>query len=151
MGMAHRGRLNVLANFLKKSLQVIFTEFSTNYIPDLVAGDGDVLGRGRTILSAGNRRPRPDDQPHERAGGGAGMIDVNGLIVTRLRVNSFITTLGTLGIGTGLSLVVSGGSNVEGIPFSIQNDFGIKELGAVPLPTFTTCPSRSFSQNRASS
>src|SRR2546423_8949900 len=39
MGMAHRGRLNVLANFLKKSLQVIFTEFSTNYIPDLVAGD----------------------------------------------------------------------------------------------------------------
>jgi 2-oxoglutarate dehydrogenase E1 component len=42
MGMAHRGRLTVLANFLKKSLQVIFTEFSTNYIPDLVAGDGDV-------------------------------------------------------------------------------------------------------------
>ncbi|HZJ38072.1 MAG TPA: thiamine pyrophosphate-dependent enzyme, partial [Chthoniobacterales bacterium] len=42
MGMAHRGRLNVLANFLKKSLQVIFNEFSTNYIPDLVAGDGDV-------------------------------------------------------------------------------------------------------------
>src|SRR5947209_4459773 len=42
MSMTHRGRLNVLANFLKKSLQVIFTEFSTNYIPDLVAGDGDV-------------------------------------------------------------------------------------------------------------
>lgn len=42
MGMAHRGRLNVLANFLKKSLNLIFTEFSTNYIPDLVAGDGDV-------------------------------------------------------------------------------------------------------------
>jgi 2-oxoglutarate dehydrogenase E1 component len=42
MGMAHRGRLNVLANFLKKSLEVIFTEFSTNYIPNLVAGDGDV-------------------------------------------------------------------------------------------------------------
>ncbi len=42
MGMAHRGRLNVLANFVKKSLSVIFTEFSTNYVPDLVAGDGDV-------------------------------------------------------------------------------------------------------------
>jgi 2-oxoglutarate dehydrogenase E1 component len=42
MGMAHRGRLNVLANFLKKSLKVIFTEFSTNYVPELVAGDGDV-------------------------------------------------------------------------------------------------------------
>jgi 2-oxoglutarate dehydrogenase E1 component len=42
MGMAHRGRLSVLANFLKKSLRVIFTEFSENYIPELVAGDGDV-------------------------------------------------------------------------------------------------------------
>src|SRR6202162_266099 len=42
MGMAHRGRLNVLANFLRKSLKVIFTEFSDNYIPELVAGDGDV-------------------------------------------------------------------------------------------------------------
>ncbi|MBA3961288.1 MAG: 2-oxoglutarate dehydrogenase E1 component [Chthoniobacterales bacterium] len=42
MGMAHRGRLNVLANFLRKSLRVLFTEFSTNYIPELVAGDGDV-------------------------------------------------------------------------------------------------------------
>ena len=42
MGMAHRGRLNVLANFLRKSLKVIFTEFTENYIPDLVAGDGDV-------------------------------------------------------------------------------------------------------------
>ncbi len=42
MGMAHRGRLNVLANFMKKSLKVIFTEFSENFVPDLVAGDGDV-------------------------------------------------------------------------------------------------------------
>ncbi len=42
MGMAHRGRLNVLANFLKKSLNIIFTEFSENYVPNLVAGDGDV-------------------------------------------------------------------------------------------------------------
>src|SRR5438046_258557 len=42
MGMAHRGRLNVLANLLRKSLQIIFTEFSENYVPELVAGDGDV-------------------------------------------------------------------------------------------------------------
>jgi 2-oxoglutarate dehydrogenase E1 component len=42
MGMAHRGRLNVLANFLKKSLRDIFTEFSENYVPESVSGDGDV-------------------------------------------------------------------------------------------------------------
>ncbi len=42
MGMAHRGRLNVLANFLEKSLEVIFAEFSENFIPNLVCGDGDV-------------------------------------------------------------------------------------------------------------
>jgi 2-oxoglutarate dehydrogenase E1 component len=42
MGMSHRGRLTVLANFLCKSYNIIFKEFSENYIPDLVAGDGDV-------------------------------------------------------------------------------------------------------------
>ena len=42
MGMAHRGRLTVLANFLRKSYNTIFKEFSENYMPDLVAGDGDV-------------------------------------------------------------------------------------------------------------
>ncbi|MCH7225616.1 2-oxoglutarate dehydrogenase E1 component [Haloferula sp. A504] len=42
MGMAHRGRLNVLANFVRKSLHTILYEFTPNYVPDLVAGDGDV-------------------------------------------------------------------------------------------------------------
>jgi len=42
MGMAHRGRLSVLANYLKKPLKVLFYEFSENYVPNMVAGDGDV-------------------------------------------------------------------------------------------------------------
>lgn len=42
MGMAHRGRLNVLRNFLQKSLTTLLYEFTPNYVPDLVAGDGDV-------------------------------------------------------------------------------------------------------------
>ncbi len=42
MGMAHRGRLNVLGNFLNKPLQVIFNEFQDNFIPELVGGNGDV-------------------------------------------------------------------------------------------------------------
>lgn len=42
MGMAHRGRLNVLANILNKSYKEIFNEFDTNFIPEMVLGDGDV-------------------------------------------------------------------------------------------------------------
>ncbi len=42
MGMSHRGRLNILANFVRKSLTTLLYEFTPNYEPDLVAGDGDV-------------------------------------------------------------------------------------------------------------
>jgi len=42
MGMAHRGRLNVLVNVVGKSYEYLFREFSTNYIPDTTHGDGDV-------------------------------------------------------------------------------------------------------------
>ena len=42
MGMAHRGRLNVLCSVMRKSFDQLFEQFSENYIPDTVAGDGDV-------------------------------------------------------------------------------------------------------------
>jgi 2-oxoglutarate dehydrogenase E1 component len=42
MGMSHRGRLNVLANFVRKTLTTILHEFTPNFVPELVAGDGDV-------------------------------------------------------------------------------------------------------------
>jgi 2-oxoglutarate dehydrogenase E1 component len=42
MGMAHRGRLNVLANVLGKDYQFLFNEFAENYIPQSIAGSGDV-------------------------------------------------------------------------------------------------------------
>ncbi|MBC7369064.1 MAG: 2-oxoglutarate dehydrogenase E1 component [Undibacterium sp.] len=42
MGMAHRGRLNVLCSVMRKSFDQLFEQFSENYLPDSVAGDGDV-------------------------------------------------------------------------------------------------------------
>jgi 2-oxoglutarate dehydrogenase E1 component len=42
MGMAHRGRLNVLTNILRKPYEEIFSEFEDNYLPDSRDGDGDV-------------------------------------------------------------------------------------------------------------
>ena len=42
MGMAHRGRLAVITEFLKKPYRLMFQEFDPNFIPDSVYGDGDV-------------------------------------------------------------------------------------------------------------
>ncbi|MCC5930664.1 MAG: 2-oxoglutarate dehydrogenase E1 component [Cyclobacteriaceae bacterium] len=42
IGMAHRGRLNVLANVMGKTYDEIFNEFEGTAIPDMTMGDGDV-------------------------------------------------------------------------------------------------------------
>jgi len=42
IGMAHRGRLNILANTMGKTYEQIFSEFEGSSIPDLTMGDGDV-------------------------------------------------------------------------------------------------------------
>ncbi|MFA5582962.1 MAG: 2-oxoglutarate dehydrogenase E1 component [Bacteriovoracaceae bacterium] len=42
IGMAHRGRLNVLANIMGKTYEYIFNEFEGQATPDLTMGDGDV-------------------------------------------------------------------------------------------------------------
>ncbi len=42
IGMAHRGRLNVLANIMGKTYEQIFSEFEGKSIPDQTMGSGDV-------------------------------------------------------------------------------------------------------------
>jgi len=60
---------------------------------------------------------------------------INGLLVTRLRISSFIVTLATAGIGLGIALVRTGGGNVAGIPRQLQLSFGSAKLfDVVPVP-----------------
>lgn len=60
---------------------------------------------------------------------------VNGLLVAYARINALIATLGTLGVGTGLAYVISGGGDVAGLPTQLQGGFGLATLGSIPVPT----------------
>ncbi len=70
IGMPHRGRLNVLANVLRKPYEMILAEFEGSLLASEATGDGDVkyhLGysrdhttrAGRTVHLSLSRQPEP--------------------------------------------------------------------------------------------
>ena len=60
---------------------------------------------------------------------------LNGVLVTRLRLSSFIVTLATSGIAYGVALVLTSAANVPYIPDEIQSGFGgLKLFGVMPAP-----------------
>lgn len=58
IGMAHRGRLNVLVNVLKKSFYNLFTEFEGGELSEKIQGNGDVkyhLGQSADLTYNGKK------------------------------------------------------------------------------------------------
>lgn len=59
IGMAHRGRLNVLSNILSKARRDIFSEFEDRWLPNTIQGSGDVKyhkGFGSEILTRNKKK-----------------------------------------------------------------------------------------------
>jgi ribose transport system permease protein len=65
------------------------------------------------------------------AGGAVGLL--NGLVITRLHVFPFITTLATLSIMSGLALNLSNGLAVSGVPRSF-GDLAYQSVAGIPVP-----------------
>ncbi len=58
IGMAHRGRLNILANIMEKTYEQIFSEFEGTATMDQTMGSGDVkyhMGYGSEVQTADNK------------------------------------------------------------------------------------------------
>lgn len=59
---------------------------------------------------------------------------VNGILIAYFEINSLIATLGTMGIGTGVALVITQGGDVVGVPGALQEKFGLASLSFIPYP-----------------
>lgn len=65
------------------------------------------------------------------AGTVAGLL--NGLSISRLKVNSFVTTLGMMVIARGVALILTGGDVILGFPETF-NFLGVGFVGGIPVP-----------------
>ncbi|MFG0256834.1 MAG: 2-oxoglutarate dehydrogenase E1 component [Phycisphaerales bacterium JB043] len=90
MGMAHRGRLNVLNNILGKSYEQIFTEFEENWEEDFVDGGGDVKYH---LGFSGDRTTRHGNQLRVVLSSNPSHLEsVNGVVEGRCRAKQRLRT-----------------------------------------------------------
>ena len=120
LGMAHRGRLNVLRNFLQKSLTTLLYEFTPDYVPAIVAGDGDVkyhLGYEKT-------RKLPDGEVRLSLAANPSHLEaVNGVTEGKARARQRI--LGDDGSGNGKT------DRKKVLPILIHGDAAFAGQGSV--------------------
>lgn len=62
---------------------------------------------------------------------------INGLIITKLRLNAMVATIGMQGVYGGINLVLTKGKAITGIPSSVHI-FGKGNLGPIPFPFIFT-------------
>jgi ribose transport system permease protein len=65
---------------------------------------------------------------------------VNGIGVAFLKVNAFIVTLASMSIFAGITLVISGGSQISGLPRFFTHEIGSGRLAGFPIPVLMTIP-----------
>jgi 2-oxoglutarate dehydrogenase E1 component len=147
IGMAHRGRLNVLANTLDKPFAEIFSEFEDNYLPQSTTdGDGDVkyhLGFSADVETTDGRKVHVSLAPNP-----SHLEIVNSVVEGRVRAKQRL--FGDAERKTGVPILIHGdaafaGQGVVMENFNLMNLAGYKTGGTIHIIVnnqigFTTNP-----------
>jgi 2-oxoglutarate dehydrogenase E1 component len=146
IGMAHRGRLNVLANILRKPFEEIFSEFEDVFLPDSFSGDGDVkyhLGFSADVTTVDGGKVHLSLAPNP-----SHLEIVNPVVEGRVRAKQRL--FGDTERSAGIPILIHGdaafaGQGVVMETFNLSNLAGYKTGGTVHIVVnnqigFTTNP-----------
>jgi 2-oxoglutarate dehydrogenase E1 component len=110
LGMAHRGRLNVLATTMRKPYEDIFAQFEGDYLPDSADGDGDVkyhLGASADRVTVHGKRVHVSLSPNP-----SHLEAVDPVVEGRTRAKQ--TRFGDLDRQRGMPVLIHGDASVAG-------------------------------------
>lgn len=112
IGMAHRGRLNVLSNILNKSYSSIFSEFSEDHLADSFEGSGDVKyhkGFYSDVTTSSGKQVRVDLSPNP-----SHLEAVNSVVLGIARAKQLKLTGSLNGLGSVIPILIHGDAAVAG-------------------------------------